>query len=257
VFVKLVSRAVYFYCASVPQWESSLPWALFSLRTQKNAALGKSPYEVLYGTPPFEPVDVVFPALPTGVDTLNRARREFNIIQPMLRAKIEQAQQRAMKFQHRKSRSTNVRVGDNVVLVHPSLKRGLSRKFQAGARKGFRVVEQLSPVNFRITDGRWTQIVHCDRLRKVWPRPDHMKAYFEPVENPRRVVVPERILRPAGANVERVVEPQPVAQPRQPMAQLQQPADQPHQILRYPRRTRFQPTRLFYDVKGGINVPST
>ena len=76
--------------------------------------------------------------------------------------------------------------GQLVWLLVPAIPVGTSAKFARLWRGPFRVIEKLSDVVYRVEDTRQAgriQVVHVNRLKKCFSRPEHLLAIREEVED--------------------------------------------------------------------------
>ena len=68
-----------------------------------------------------------------------------------------------------------LQVGDEVVLYCPSLKKGVPSKLQFKYSPGFKIQKCVSEWNYLVSNGRFTTLVHRERLRKVSRRGPHLQ----------------------------------------------------------------------------------
>ena len=139
---------------------------MLAFRTSFQTSLGCSPYEALFGLPPRTVLDLHFGSAPlSGFSVTDRIRRGVAEIYPVIRARIE-GRQASWKLRHdRRVNSQPLSVGDSVALFCPQLRRGVSAKLQGKFSPGFRVIKVISEWDYLVSDGRFTSVVHRERLR--------------------------------------------------------------------------------------------
>ena len=152
-------------------WESFLPFAVLAFRTTYHTSLGCSPFEAVFGLLPRTTLDLHFGFSPrSGFAVSDRIRRGLHEIFPSVRAKIQSQQARWKQLHDRTANAPPLSVGDKVVLHSPSLKKGIPSKLQDRYVPGFEVLRVLNEWNYIVSNGRFTTLVHRERLRKVEDR---------------------------------------------------------------------------------------
>ena len=143
-----------------------LPHAVLAFLTSFQTSLGCSPYEALFGLLPRTVLDLHFGSAPlSGFDVTDRIRRGVAEIYPAIRARIE-GRQASWKLRHdRRANAHPLSVGDSVALFCPQLRRGVPAKLQGKFSPGFRVIRVISDWDYLVSDGRFTSLVHRERLR--------------------------------------------------------------------------------------------
>lgn len=154
-------------------WDLWIPFAVFSYNTAVHESSGDSPFYLLYGRDPDTPNAVVDGQRRVPYGSLDDYRAELtsrlqvahDVTAEALR---EAADKRKRRFDTR-ARAVPFRVGDRVYLECVQVKAGLARKLTPKWKGPYRIVEQLSPVNFRIREiaGASTAVVHANRLKQA------------------------------------------------------------------------------------------
>ena len=157
-------------------WQDFLPHAILAFRTSFQTSLGCSPYEALFGLPPRTVLDLHFGSAPrSGIDVTERIRRGIAEVYPAIRARIE-GRQASWKSQYdRRANARPLSVGDTVALFCPQLKRGVSAKLQGKFSPGFRVLRVVSDWDYLVSNGRFTSLVHRERLRLMPTRSPRLR----------------------------------------------------------------------------------
>ena len=96
------------------------------------------------------------------------------IIYPSIRTSIETKQAKWKHYHDRRVNANPFQVGDSVVLFCPRLEVGVPSKLQSKFSPGFVVKKVISEWNYVVSNGRFTTLVHRDRLRKLPSRSPHL-----------------------------------------------------------------------------------
>ena len=165
--------------ADQSNWDQLIDTCLFTYRISLNRTLNENPFFLLYGRDPVLPQDLFLPLANNHrnieaedineyklkqLKILQRAYEKLNMQKVHDRAKYKEYYDRSHKPVH-------FDLDSFVMLYTPRTKVGLSTKFLPQWRGPFRVVHQISPVNYRINscDGKKTMVVHVQRLSKYRP----------------------------------------------------------------------------------------
>ena len=164
-------------------WDDFVPLILFAHRTSISEAIGDSPFYVLYGREPRFPIDVKFlPPVADDVTTsvLEHRKRiveRVEMAQNLARDNIQRSQQKMKEYYDRNSKPPVFEVGQRVWVYSSKTRKGLSRKLLYKWFGPYRIVEQSSPVHYRLrteTNKKVTFAVHDNRL----------KPFFDPALRP-------------------------------------------------------------------------
>lgn len=161
-------------------WDTILPFVTFAYNTAVQKTTGYSPFFLVFGRQPSFLLDTAFFSAPVSelspfpeqfVSRLNHCRR-------LARLHTEACQQDRKLRYDATHRAVQYRPGDKVLLWTPIRKPGLCEKFLHRFTGPYTVLEETSPVNYRVaptsapTDRRYrgTEIVHVSRLKPFTPR---------------------------------------------------------------------------------------
>ena len=162
-------------------WDTFISAALFAFRTSPSETTRESPFYLLYGREPRLPMDVSLlpPTDPTSSIAEHRRRivKQIELGQRIARENTQRAQQK-MKAQYDKNaQEPNFLEGQRVWVFTPKTFKGLSRKLLHNWHGPYRIVEQLSPVHYRLrtcSNRPVTTTVHANR----------MKTFYDPTDRP-------------------------------------------------------------------------
>ena len=155
-------------------WDEYIPLILFAHRTSVCEAIGDSPFYVLYGREPRLPIDVKL--LPKESEDLSssvfehrkRIVEKVELAQNIARENIQRSQQKMKEYYDQKAKMPTFEVGQRVWVYTPKTKKGRSKKLLHNWYGPYRIVEQSSPVHFRLrTDSnkKVTFAVHANRMK--------------------------------------------------------------------------------------------
>lgn len=155
-------------------WDDFIPLVLFAHRTSILEAIGDSPFYVLYGREPRLPVDVKY--LPPVDDDVTasvfehrkRIVENIELAQNLARENLQRAQQKMKDYYDQNTKEPVFELGQRVWVYTPRTKKGLSRKLLHNWLGPYRIVEQSSPVHFRLrtdTNKKLTFAVHANRMK--------------------------------------------------------------------------------------------
>ena len=137
-------------------WDDFIPLILFAHRTSISEAIGDCPFYCLYGREPRLPVDVKF--LPPAADDLStsvldhrkRVVEKVELAQNLARENIQRSQQKMKEYYDRNTSQPLFEIGQRVWVYTPKTKKGLSKKLLYNWFGPYRIVEQSSPVHYRL-----------------------------------------------------------------------------------------------------------
>ena len=183
-FNAFISQTLTMYVsANQRNWDEFLPSTLFAYRTSPSASTGDSTFYLLYGREPRFPVDIKL--LPPNVDKLatsiathrERIVTQLEEAQRLAKLNIERTQQTMKAHYDQQAKPTKYKVGQKVWIYTPKTKKGLSKKLLYKWHGPFRIVKQLSPVNFQLR-------TQANRLLSAPVHVNRMKLYFDPDGRP-------------------------------------------------------------------------
>ena len=158
-------------------WDEKLDYALLAYRTSIHDTTKETPSFLVYGRElqlPYhfiaQPLERSYAESGTwAIELLNRLKEVYGEVRKNL---VEAAEKQELT-REKISVDKGLKVGDMVMLHSPQIKPGLSRKFAKLNKGVFRILEQVSPVNYRIGDiyqPTKTQVIHVDRINKIIDR---------------------------------------------------------------------------------------
>ena len=160
-------------------WCEFIPLILFAHRTSISEAIGDSPFYVLFGREPRLPIDIKYlPEMSDDVTTSvseyrKRTVEKVELAQKLAKENLHRSKQKMKEYYDRNSKEPVFEVGQRVWVYTPKSKKGLSKKLLHCWFGPYRIVEQSSPVHYRLrteTNKNVTFAVHANR----------MKPYYDP-----------------------------------------------------------------------------
>jgi len=156
------------------QWYKLLPYVLWCIRESRNETLGYSPYQMVYGRLPSNPLNILVENW-TGVDsclpaTLGKSPTEFleqlqldlKTIHKLAGDHADREQRRYVTQYNARARDKHFQVGQQVIVLLPDTSNKLMSRWQGPAT----VVEVKSPYSYLTElDGGQRHILHANRLR--------------------------------------------------------------------------------------------
>ena len=187
-FNSVISQSLSMYVsANQKDWGEFLPSILFAYRTSPQATTGDSPFYLLYGREPCLPVDVNL--LPPQTDKLStsiaehRARivSQLEEAQQLAKTNTERTQQQMKARYDLKSKPDSYKIGQHVWVYTPKTRKGLSKKLLHRWHGPYRIVNKLSPINFKLRNS-------ANRLISTPVHVNRMKLFYDannrPIEPP-------------------------------------------------------------------------
>lgn len=152
-------------------WDLWIPFALFAYNTAVHESSGDSPFYLLHGRDPDTPNAVVDGQRRVPYGSLEDYRAELTsrlqVAHDVTAAALREAADKRKRQHNTRAREAPFRVGERVYLECVQTKTGLARKLTPKWKGPYRIVDQLSAVNFRIREiaGPATSVVHANRLK--------------------------------------------------------------------------------------------
>lgn len=156
-------------------WDTILPFVTYAYNSAVQRTTGFSPYFLVYGRPPPSVLDSSFFLAP--VESTSSVPEQFvsRVVHCRQLARMNtEASQHVRKCRYDEThRAVSFRPGDAVLLWTPVRQPGVSEKLLSRFVGPYTVLEQTSPVNYRVTPNqavtdrrcRGTEIVHVSRLK--------------------------------------------------------------------------------------------
>ena len=155
-------------------WDTYVPTAVLAINCSVSETTKQSPFFVVYGRDPQLPMDTLLGPkqrymgdeyVPT---MLGRMHKTFALV----KENTKEARQRAMAHFNEKASKCEYQVGDPIYYLNRANQPGTSTKFNLPWQPFYRIVEQTSPVNYRIRHqptGK-TKVVHAENIRAANPQ---------------------------------------------------------------------------------------
>ena len=155
-------------------WDEHIPLALLAYRSSVHESTTLSPAMMTYGRELDLPADLVFGSPDVASKQANeppayvtKLSDRMEKIHNLARDKLLEANERHKRTYDLKQFQNNYKVGDQVLLFMPAVKRGRNKKLSSRWTGPYRIVEVLSDVVFRIRLNNQVKdkIVHHNRLK--------------------------------------------------------------------------------------------
>ena len=161
-------------------WDKHLPAALLAHRTSVSEATKMTPFFVVFGRDPQLPMDTLLnPKLKyMGEDYVPTMLGRLHEAYIAVKQNQLEARERNKFYYNQRAEKCNYQVGDPVFYLNKTYQPHTSPKLTSPWQPYYRIVEQLSPVNFKIRHqptGK-TRVVHAENIRAahpeaVWDKP--------------------------------------------------------------------------------------
>lgn len=170
------------FCNEVDkEWDESVPFMLYAVRTAKNESLGYSPSELLFGYQIRGPLEILFESLVNEYETDNLSLYVENMIERIYKVRefaisnMEKAQSKMKDNFDKRAINRKFSAGDEVLLFNPTRKYPLSAKFEGP----YKIIDRISDVNYVIAktgEKGDKKVVHINRLKEYIDRTEKMKT---------------------------------------------------------------------------------
>ena len=154
-------------------WDDYVPAALLAYRVSVSDTTKMSPFFIVYGRDPQLPMDTLLGPKHRYLGdeyvpiTLSRLHRAFTAVKDNLR----EARAKNQRYFNQRAEKCDFRVGDPVYYLDKASKPRQSSKLTSPWRPYYRIVEQVTPVNYKIRhqpSGK-TKVVHAENLQPAHP----------------------------------------------------------------------------------------
>ena len=150
-------------------WDSWVPFATYVYNTTQHSATGYTPFELLFGHPS---------TLPSALQKPPDPQYNYDDYVLELKGRLQTAHQQAHQnligckekskvHYDQTTGTTNLQVGDEVLLFDETVRRGRSRKLSAQWLGPYTITE-IDKVNATIARGRKSVKVHVNRLKPFY-----------------------------------------------------------------------------------------
>jgi hypothetical protein len=159
--------------AKPKEWAKWLPLAMYWYNTSFHSALGRSPFEVLYGRQPrhfgFQQTE------PTGHTDLDEWLTERAAMMPVIRQHLERAQRRMKHQADKKREERSFQIGDWVYLklqpyVQVSVAQRVSQKLGFKFFGPYEIIGKVGNVSYKLKlpeSARIHPVIHVSQLKKA------------------------------------------------------------------------------------------
>ena len=170
-------------CKEEEHWDMYLQLAMITYRTSVQETTGISPYSLMFGPEATVPIDLMFPS-PDSTEELcsptQYAKKLKNKLIDSYRSvrKHKALRQEVQKnYYNQREYGTPFKLGEQVWLHSPVVKKGKSRKFHCPWSGPFIVIKVISDVVYRIKDShrpKKRMVVHFNRLKRCKGRSESL-----------------------------------------------------------------------------------
>ena len=154
-------------------WDQYIPGMLMAYRTSVNDTTQFSPFFLVYGRDPVLPMDTLLnPQLRyMGEDYVPCMLQRLHMAYNEVKCNMQEARDRNKRRLNERATTNAFQAGDAVFYYDQTTAPGHSDKLTLHWKPHYRIVEQLSPVNFRIrhqVTGK-SKVVHAENLQPAFP----------------------------------------------------------------------------------------
>ena len=162
------------YTEDQRDWDEFVPFVIFAYRSAPHESTGESPFYLMYGRDANLPFDDILKPMQVNYALGENYKEEMAA---RLHKAFAKARQNLMKaaekrkyYYDQKAASTDIGVGDLVLIHFPKVKPGRVAKLARKWIGPYRVLNQTSPVNFEVSKvgSTKTEIVHVNRMKRFF-----------------------------------------------------------------------------------------
>ena len=159
-------------------WDKLLPYLLFAYREVPQALTGSSPFELLYGWPVREPLDILSnvwegsPSTNESVVSHILSMREKSQMSKLVNKNLTNAQAKQKQWYDKSARSRKFSMGDQVLVLLPTDTNKLIAKWP----RPYQVMKKIGNVNYQID-------MHDCRKRKRIFHVNMLRPWYSTVSN--------------------------------------------------------------------------
>ena len=174
-FNRTLTEMLSHYTDDQRAWDEFVPFVVFAYRTAPQASTGESPFYLMYGRDANLPFDDAIRPQRTSYAIAENYKEEMaarlHKAFSQARENLKKAAERSKHYYDKKSGDTDIRVGDMVLVYFPQVKPGQVAKLARRWIGPYRVLKQISPVNFELSKvgSTKTEIIHVNRMKRFFP----------------------------------------------------------------------------------------
>ena len=173
-------------------WDVLLPYAVFAYNTSYHSLLQETPFYASFGRDARLTMDIVLGKRPEHQTDVHEyatglVQRLYDVHQRI--REILQSVNDQRVVDNDEDTTPKYNVGDEVYLYDPTTTMGLSRKLVTRWKGPYTIIEQHSPVTYKIMKDGKSQVVHAERLRKKSvPTDDQYTDELQIIEDELQVI---------------------------------------------------------------------
>jgi len=151
-------------------WAKHLDMIAFTYNATTQTSTGYSPFYLLHGFEPIQPIDVAI--LPKNPDfDILQSIKDLHTLRKRIPEIFKKAQERQKSEYDKNKREGNYNVGERVFLKTNFTPPDKCRKLTPNFRGPYLITRVIGPLNYELEipkNGRWVrEVVHVEKLRKV------------------------------------------------------------------------------------------
>ncbi|RWS22906.1 pol polyprotein-like protein [Leptotrombidium deliense] len=179
----LADMMSHFVSSNHRNWDEILPFVTFAYNSSRQESMRFSPFELIFGREPNFPIDV---ALNTNNNYVKKQSDHINKMRGEALEYLKQSQIKNKELYDKKHRSVKFKPGEYVYVKTPTRKVGLSEKLLHQFYGPYKVIKQVTPVDYLIENHRpeskkklTRDVVHVYRMKKFIERNEYFADDFE------------------------------------------------------------------------------
>jgi hypothetical protein len=139
---------------------------MFTYNTTPHTATGYTPFELIYGYQASLPTALTKPPKTTYSydDYAQELRERLRATQQIAKDRVHEEKTKAKIYYDKNTKETKFKVGEKVLMLDETLRRGRSKKLDALWTGPYIIIEKNSDVNYTIKKGRTIKI-HANKLK--------------------------------------------------------------------------------------------
>ena len=170
------------------QWPKAIPFILWGIRSVPNATTGVSPHQLLFGRPPYGPLELIRDQMVGKIPLPERRGQPQSVEKYLEELEINlqlatefaaehfvQAQQQYVKYYNRDAKDKHFRVDETVIVLERDSPHKLMSKWKMG-----KILRKRSAYSYdvELQDGSIRQL-HADKLRPYVLRCNHTGIIYD------------------------------------------------------------------------------